>query len=377
MAGRTLEEYFVSLGIKGQNVVLANIDKVKKKAADLSKIKTSVNIKSKGGLFGGVSGNNIIPPQTPSPEEVKNNKKFSDNINKFAGGSKEFVKGVAHFDPVSAVQQTISSTGSALGALAKAIPVVGDYMKDLPKGVSDITNAFIGMGSGALQMAKEAAAGQYAISNRNATTKYYGGNKSEIGQSNLSNAQYSEFIMTIAGSYGKIQKPMQGILDELVKTKNTEALGRVASGNWQSTGTDRGWMLQQISNQTQGLPPSIAQAIQNSLLQSNKDLIQEKGAESGAQGKTATFLNQAEEQTAALFGKLDEKTMSSLTSLNSSLNKMQVAMFDAGLGMASQIDKAAGKIKELVESFEKMKKAVNEFSVMGHGAPQLIKDLFK
>jgi hypothetical protein len=375
MAGKTLEEYFVSLGIKGQNVVLKNIKNIKKQATDLSKGKTNVNLKGKGG----VSGNNIIPPQqSPDPweqkEERKNNKKFSENINKFASGSKEFVKGVAHFDPVAAVQQTISSTGSALGAMAKAIPGIGDYIKDLPKGVADITNAFVGMGAGALQMAKESTAGQYAISNRNETMRYYGGEG--IGQGGMSRAQHSELVMTIAGSFGKIQKPLQETVNKLVESKNTDALARVAGGNWASTGTDKGWFLQQISNETSGLPPSIAQAIQNSMLKSNADLIQEKGEEKGAQRLNATFQNQAEDQTTALYKRAAESEKS-LTSLNASLNKMQISMFDSGVGMATQIDKAANKIKELVESFDKMKKAVNDFSVMGHGSPQFIKDMFK
>lgn len=376
MAGKTLEEYFVSLGIKGQNVVLKNIKDIKKQATDLSKGKTSVNLKGKGV---GVVGNNIIPPQqSPAPWEQKgerkNNKKFSENINKFASGSKEFVKGVAHFDPVAAVQQTISSTGSALGAMAKTIPVIGDYIKDLPNGVADITNTFVGMGAGALQMAKESTAGQYAISNRNETMRYYGGGG--IGQGGMSRAQHSELIMTISGSFGKIQKPLQETVNKLVESKNTEALSRVSGGNWASTGTDKGWFLQQISNETSGLPPSIAQAIQNSMLKSNADLIQEKGEEKGAQRLNATFQNQAEDRTTALYKKAAESE-ASLTSLNKSINKMQASMFDAGLGMATQIDKASGKIKELVESFDKMKKAVNDFNVMGHGSPQFIKDMFK
>lgn len=379
MAGKTLEEYFVSLGIKGQNVVLKNIKDVKKQADALTKNKAILNFgKGITGIIAGIAGiagkTGITSPMPEQKnEEKRQNKKFSENINKFASGSKEFVKGVAHFDPTSAVQQTITSTGSALGAVAKAIPVIGDYIQNLPKGIADITNAFVGMGTGALQMAKDATAGQYGLSNRNATTKYYGG---DFGQSNLSNAQFSELVMSISGSYGKIKKPMQGILEELVKSKNTDALNRVASGNWASTGTDKGWMLQQISNETAGLPPSIAQAIQSSLLKSNKDLIQEKGEESGAQGLNATFEKQAEAQTSALYNRAAESAKS-LSSLNSSINKMQVAMFDAGVGMATQIDKAALKIKDLVESFDKMKKAVDSFSVMGHGAPQWIKEMFK
>lgn len=365
MAGRTLEEYFVALGIKGQNVVLKNIDNVKKKAESLSKTKP-VQLKAKAGVFGGVVGNNIIPPQQPgtsqsqplSPEQKKENKKLIEGINKFANGSKEFVKGVAHFDPVSAVQQAITSSGSAISAMVKAIPVVGDYLQGLPKGLAEISNAMVGMAASAVEIAKSSAATQYAITNRNATTKYYGGDKSAIGQSNLSNAQYSELIMNIAGSFGKIQKPMQGILNELVKSKNTDALSRVASGNWASTGTDKGWMLQQISNETAGLPPSIAQAIQTALLKSNKDLIQGKGAESAAQGINAKWVNQAESQNAEIFNQTS-KRFDDLYNLSNKFNNMQMKMIDSGVNMAGAVDKAANAISKLPEIINKVNDAVS------------------
>jgi hypothetical protein len=388
------------LGVKGQGVALKNIAKIKKEAIGPSKVKANINL-DKGNILKpvaniaggrsmpkmkGITGNPPAPsgqpmaqpvntPENPAEKKENANKKFFQGVNKFAGSSKEFVQGVSHFDPVSAVQQAISSTGSALGAMVKAIPVVGDYLKELPKGLADVTNAFVGMGVGALQMAKDTTSNQFSLSNRNATTKNYNGDK--ISQDGMSRSEHSQLVMSIAGSYGKLQGPMVDALNELVKSKNTEALGRVASGNWQSTGTNKGWMLQQISNQTQGLPPEIAQAIQASLLNNNSSEIQDKGEESGAQVKNATFQNQSEDQTTNLYGKLDDKAMTSLKSLNDSLNKMQESMFDAGLGMATQIDKASGKIKELTESFDKMRKAVNDFSIMGYSAPSLLKELFK
>lgn len=359
MAGRTLEEYFVSLGIKGQNVVLSNIKKIKKEAGELTKPKT-VNVKAKAGLFGGVFGNNIIPPQQTQPdtEQKKENKKLVEGINKFANGSKEFVKGVAHFDPVSAVQQAITSSGSAISAMAKAIPVLGDYLQGLPKGLAEISNAMVGMAASAVEIAKSSAATQYAITNRNATTKYYGGDKNAIGQSNLSNAQYSELILGVAGAFGKIQKPMQGILNELVKTKNTEALSRVASGNWASTGTDKGWLLQQISNETAGLPPSIAQAIQTALLKSNKDLIQGKGGEAAAQGVSAAWVNQGEEQNAKIFARTSAK-FDKLYDLSDRFNNMQVKMIDSGVNMAGAVDKAAIAISKLPDIINKVNAAIS------------------
>lgn len=359
MGESTLEKYFLSLGIKGQNVVLSNIKKIKKEAGELAKPKT-VNVKAKAGLFGGVFGNNIIPPQQTQPdtEQKKENKKLVEGINKFANGSKEFVKGVAHFDPVSAVQQAITSSGSAISAMAKAIPVLGDYLQGLPKGLAEISNAMVGMAASAVEIAKSSAATQYAITNRNATTKYYGGDKNAIGQSNLSNAQYSELILGVAGAFGKIQKPMQGILNELVKTKNTESLSRVASGNWASTGTDKGWLLQQISNETAGLPPSIAQAIQTALLKSNKDLIQGKGGETAAQGVNAAWVNQGEEQNAKIFARTSAK-FDKLYDLSDRFNNMQIKMIDSGVNMAGAVDKAAIAISKLPDIINKVNAAIS------------------
>lgn len=376
MAGKTLEEYFVSLGVKGQNVVLSNIDKVRKKAKDLSKFKPSVDFnkiinfgKPKFG-GGGVFGNNIIPTQQqpqPSPEQKKENKKFTDGVNKFARGTKDFAVGVAHFDPVGVIQQAVTSAGEGLSAVAAAIPAVGAYLKSLPTGMAEITKAVVGMAAGAVEIGKQSAASYYGLAQRNVMTEYYGGNKKEIGQSNLSNVQYSGLIREISSSYGILQKPMQGILNELIKTKNTEMLGRVAAGDWASTGTDKGWMLQQISNQTAGLPPSIKQAIQKSLLKGNKDMIMEKGSEKGVQEINAKFVNQSEKQTAALYN-ATAKNFDSLYKLSEKFNDIEISMVKSGASFAVEVDKAAAAIKKLPE-------IINSINSKMESAPGWMKNL--
>lgn len=381
----TLEDFLIGIGVKGQNVVLSEINKVKKEAKALSKLKPVLDMgkgniaKIMGMIRGGlpIPGGPSAPPGSPEEkkrnnEEKQNNKKFSDKVNSFGRGVKDFTVGVAHFDPVSAVQQAISSTGSAVGALAKAVPVIGDYIQNLPKGIADITNAFVGMGTGALQMAKEAAANQYALSSRNAAVGYYGGNG--LNRGGMSNAERADMVFAVSGAYGKIQKPMLDALNELVGTKNSTALSNVASGNWASLGTNKGWMLQQLSNQFSGLPPEIAQQFQTSLLRNYGGEIQGKGIERNAQATNAVFENQREAQTEAIFNRINGKTAESL---NKSINNMQLSMFNAGMGMATQIDKAARKVSELVNSFEKMKKTVDTFSFMGRGAPTFVKDMFK
>ena len=363
MAGRTLEEYFVSLGIKGQNTVLKNIDKVKKKASDLSKKKTNIKLGTTGA--GGVFGQNMVAPH-PSPEQKAEEnktssryKQFSKAVNSFSNSTKSIRSSVESFDPVGTVKNIVTATGEALSN----ITVAGFGVGNLPKGIAELTNSMVSMAAGAVEMAKSSAATQYGITNRNTLSDYYSteknGDKTAIGQSNLSNAQFSELIMTISGSYGRIGKPMQEILNELTTSKNTNALSQVASGNWASTGTDKGWMLQQISNQTAGLPPSIAQAIQTSLLKSNKDEIMNKGGEEGAQSSNKYWQNSEEERNRQIYNATSDPR---IQKLNEQLISMQVSMIETGAGFAIAITDATEAIKGLPEKMKNFQSSLDSLT---------------
>lgn len=362
MAGRTLEEYFVSLGIKGQNVVLKNIDAVKKKADALSKIKPSVNLgKGIAGILAGLAGKTATSAQTlDQKNEEKIQKKEEKNIRQFSEGSKKFgnavlgfTRGAESFDPVGIAKNMITAAGESFSN----ITVLGFGVGNLPKGLAELTNTMVSMASGAIDMAKTSAATQYGLSNRNSTTRYYGGEG--IGQGGMSRAQHSELVMTIAGSFGKIQKPLQETVNKLVEGKNTEALARVAGGNWASTGTDRGWFLQQISNETAGLPPSIAQAIQNSLLKSNADLIQGKGEEKGAQAVNADWMNLAEDQNKKIYNTTSAQH-EKLMALSKDINSMQIQMINTGVKFAGAISDATEAIKTLPEKIKKVEAAFDK-----------------
>lgn len=366
MAGKTLEEYFVSLGIKGQNVVLKNIKDVKKQAESLSKLKPAVNLgknpgKGIAGVIAGAAGSVVTTSEREKEKqqkkEEKNTRQFSEGSKKFGNAVVGFAQGAENFDPAGVAKNIISAAGDAFSN----ITIFGFGVGNLPKGVAELANTMISMASSAIDLAKSSAATQYALSNRNATTRHYGGGG--IGQGGMSRAQHSELVMTIAGSFGRIQKPLQETVNELVKSKNTEALARVASGNWASTGEDRGWFLQQIANETQGLPPSIAQAIQNSLLKSNADLIQDKGAEAGPQGKNAGWVNLQEDQNEKIFeatiakNKDGTNQYNKLLSLSKNMNSFQIQMIETGVGFAAAISDATEAIKKLPEKIEKINKA--------------------
>lgn len=359
MAGRTLEEYFVSLGIKGQNVVLNNIKNVKKAADALSKSKPAVNLKSLAGIFGGVSKSSMSPSQPKIIEQQdkkreENNKKFSESINRFnnegvkrfAGAAKDIGIAASSLDPV----HTMQGMTTAMSKIAGGWEILGFSAGKTIEGLGELMNAGVSMASGAVNSAKNSAAAQWALSQRDVTTAYYGGQgiKQSDNKGNLimSREEHSQLAMTIAGSFGKIQKPFQDTINKLVEGKNTAALAQVASGNWASTGTDKGWILQQISNQTAGLPPSIAQAIQNSLLKNNSDLIQNKkegGIEEKGQRANARWKNADEDLQSKIFD-ASQKNLTNLIALNKSFNDITVNLVKSGASLAACVNTMASAV---------------------------------
>lgn len=348
MAGRTLEEYFVSLGIKGQNVVLNNIKNVKKAADALSKSKPSVNLKSLAGSLGFP----VSSSSSPTPEqkkEEKNNRIFQEGAKRISGAAKDMVIAASSLDPV----HTMQGMTTAMSKIAGGWEILGFSAGKTIEGLGDLMNAGVSMASGAVNSAKQSAAAAYSLSQRDVTTAYYGGmgikQTDEKGKYIMSRQEHSDLAMTIAGSYGKIQKPMIDILNGLVESKDTAALGRVASGNWASTGDDRGWILQQISNQTAGLPPSVAQAIQNSLLKNNSDLIQNKkeGAytEEG-QRANAMWRNSDEDLQKNLYAVsvASEDTLKNLINLNKSFNNITVNLVSSGASLAACVNTMASAV---------------------------------
>ena len=219
----------------------------------------------------------------------------------------------------------------------------------------------VDMASGALQMAKQSAEAQYGLTTRNATTSHYGGG---INEGIMSKAERAQFVMEIASSFGIIKKPMQDVLNKLTGEKDTAALGRVASGNWESTGTDKGWMLQQITNQMSGLPPSIKQAMQATLLNNNSGEIQNKTDEQkSSQNINADYKDRAERQTAEMFRVTSSKdTYSSLQGMDENLNKMQVQMVNTGVQFAGAITKATDALIALPQTIKKVAEALESLS---------------
>ena len=364
-----LDNYLVTLGMKGQNVVLAQMEKIRKGKKDLAK-KVNVNLTAKGGKGG-------APATTPeklydqekkenekvkkthkeeSEREKKNTSAFKDAAGKFGQGVQGFASAAASIDPIAAM----SSVTTAIGTSLSGIEVLGVGLGELPKGIAQIANSTLSMARNAFEMAKQATATTYALKTRDAAAAHYGGG---IGQGQLSNQERAMLIDAVSSSMGRIKPELAGEINKLIGTKDTRALARVAGGDWESTGEDRGWMLGQVMSGMGSLPPSVKQNIQASLLSRNADLIQNLTGEQGAaQENAATFANMEEERSLNMYkkaapgGVLDPN----LKGIQSKLNTMEGAIYSAGLSMAETMNEVVDTIASIPTKVKKVTEAVDD-----------------
>lgn len=358
-----LDSYLVTLGMKGQNVVLSMMDKIRKKGGDLSKKKTTVELAAKptrkktaapetGAPDGFVPGPPGMPP--PGAPDEKNNKKFKAAVDKFSGGAKDIASAASSLDPTAA----ISSITSAIGTSLSGISILGVSLGRLPEGIASIANSMLSMAKNSIDMAKQATAAYHGLATRNAAAEHYG-RMVEAGP--MSRNERAMFIDAVSNSMGRIGKPLADEINKLVGQKDTRALARVGAGDWESTGTDKGWMLGQMSSGFQGLPPSIKQKLQAALLKNYSSEIQDMAqGQASVQQNAATFANMEEDQTKRLYDKSAESA-DSVTGAIQKLNDLQVSLFTTGLQFTKSIDDAATALAELPATISKMHSTIKRF----------------
>jgi hypothetical protein len=353
-----LDDYLVTLGMKGQNVVLSTMEKIRKKGNDLIKKKTvPLSVKDVPGKGSKTTPEKTAPDEKPAPQfgtfpdQEKNNKRFGKATEKFGDGVKNFAGAASSLDPVSA----ISSITSALGTSLSGISVLGVSLGRLPEGIAAISNSMLSMAKNSADMAKQATTTYHALVTRNAAASRYGKQVSEAGP--LSRNERAMFIDAVSSSMGIIHQPLADEINKLIGTKDTRSLARVGAGDWESTGTDRGWMLGQMSSSFAGLPPSIKQKLQASLLKNYSGEIQDMTSDqAAAQRASATWQNMDEDQTA----KLAERAPQAV-GLAQKMNEMQLQLYNTGVMFASSIDKSIAAMKDLPATIDNMQKAMKKF----------------
>jgi len=365
-----LDNYLVTLGMQGQNLVLATMEKIRKKGGDLSKKKQVVKVTPDTAKPGPVAekarqkkewrdkgrGKAPAPKESPASKDADrkkdiSEKKFGKAVDKFKSGAQNIASAASSLDPAA----TISGVTSAIGTALSGISVLGVSLGRLPEGIASIANSTLSMAKNSIDMAKQATAAFHQLTTRNAAAAYYG--ERITTRSPLSRNERAMFIDAVSGSMGKIQKPLADEINKLINKKDTRALARVGAGDWESTGTDKGWMLGQLSSGFQGLPPSIKQKLQASLLRNYAGEIQgmTKG-QRAAQRNAAWFADTEETQTATIAG----KSTGAVRGMTANFNKMQITLYDTGLKFAGAINATINTLNSLSTTIPKVKAALDD-----------------
>lgn len=160
----------------------------------------------------------------------------------------------------------------------------------------------------------------------------------------------ADLIAAVSSSFGKIQKPLADTLGSMIREGkfSAESMTRVASGDWASLGTDKAFFIQQIADQFKGLPPTLAQSFQNSLLKSQGQMIREASPDQLAAQRTVKAWESADEnQVRRLYG-VASTQLEGLIGLNQKLNNIQVDLVRAGGGMAGALNDAANTLMQVM-----------------------------
>ena len=329
-----LDKALVSIGIKGQDVVLSTLDRVQKKIKSLTSDIERISLRTQSGgskksklssegmesgstdylKYMSMTGKSFKDVNKDLTDSDKKLKKFTKDVE---SGSKEQKKasksGKESNKSLEKAKEGISNVSHGMASLSPSalihslasIPGLIPHAGIAGKAIGGAAGLSVVAGTGAMEIAKNAVAHASELYQRNATTANYGGNK--ITQGNMSNNEKAYFVSTISGSMGKLQNPMIDALNKLSGHKDTGALANVAAGNWRSTGTDKGFFLQKLADSFGDLPPSIAQRFQSKLLTNYGEEIQESTAEQRkAQGRNAGFEISNENKDLAINKVLDE-----------------------------------------------------------------------
>ena len=165
-----------------------------------------------------------------------------------------------------------------------------------------------------------------------------------------SNEEMAMLRTSLGQAYGKIQQPLADAINQFTMDNKFDpnAVARVASGNWRSTGTDTGWFLQQITDSLGDVPPTIAQKLQASLLKKYGVTEIQKTTEDQqqAQKMNTSWVNRNEQQINEIFGAITDSA-GDLLELNNKLKDLQVTMVKAGAGIATALNFVANQISSM------------------------------
>lgn len=255
----------LSLGIKGSELVLAQLNKIKKEKDKFAKpAKLTISAKTQKQT--------TPPAQQTQQQEATTQQQQSEQKKEDDSKKKESdaYKDVAQSAKGAAAGLATLSAGSALKGvtgLFAAIPVVGVGISKAAEGIITAAEAF---------RANVENAAKINFDTEQSKSRIGGliqGSKGEnfTGRVDLDLNSQRQLAESLGDKFGIVQKPLQDAIKDLYKDRGNQAVdaqqaAQLAQGQFSALGTDKGFFLQKIQDQLNGLPPSLKQAMTASLI---------------------------------------------------------------------------------------------------------------
>lgn len=255
----------LSLGIKGSELVLAQLNKIKKEKDKFAK-PAKVTLSAKADTTQQKQQQTQQDTQTTSTQEKQDQKKDDDSKKKESDAYKD----VAQSAKGAAAGLATLSAGSALKGITglfAAIPVVGMGISKAAEGIITAAENFRANVENAAKINFD------TVQSKSRIGGLIQGSQGEnfTGRVDLDQNSQRQLAESLGEKFGIVQKPLQDAIKELYKNQGNKAVdaqqaAQLAQGQFSALGTDEGYFLQKISNSIGDLPPTMKQALTASLL---------------------------------------------------------------------------------------------------------------
>lgn len=336
----TKVDALLQLGVRGKDLVLSTFKKINKEKKEFSK-PSKANVSAK-------------------EETAKEESKLGSAAKGAGAAIMDLAKSASTLDPSAVLHSVTSSLGKAISAIP--IPLISGVGEAIAEAGSLAINA----ATGSVSAVKSALGTALETYEKQSRIKSLGG--SNLNNSNLTLGQQSAVVEGAANRFGKISKEygntIKGLIDANVDLQQTMAL---TQGNFMSLGSDKGFFYQQIANQFSGLPPTIAQTLNNQLIKS-------------INRKELTFSKEAADVMASMkaFDKSERETSKTIasmsgtvTQLNSILNNFRVTLVGASTTLNSTVNSFAktvdGALRFLPKAYSGTQSAVSGINRLFYG----------
>ena len=249
----------LQLGVKGSDMILKalkdiNDKKDKFKKPSLLSLGIKGNLKEIDKKIRELFKKPVEFPLNPKPgEEKEPEKKEGKGIGKY---TKDVTSGLATLSAGSALRGVASLMG--------AIPMIGDGLVHGANSMIDATQAF----KQNITNAAHIYADTQATVSRSRNIIEGGGENAHdfVGRVDIDMSTRRALVEELGAKYGIVQKPLQDSIKKLFTTTEGKPAdvgqaAAIAGGNFAALGTDTGFFMQKLSDQLQGLPPTIKQSM--------------------------------------------------------------------------------------------------------------------